>query len=138
MSKFEFSIHLWIVYCHLPRRKWHWGMAWVGIFAVFGCFSILTLNESPRWLMQERRRHEAAQSLRILRQTNEIDAELNEIERQEATVNMQDLSLIRLFTSPRFRWPLLTSIGLTAASQFSGINTVSVVTRSLYQQIFNC
>ena len=123
---------LWILSHILLISKWHWGMAWVGIFPFVGCFLIWTLYESPRWLIQERQRHEAAESLRALRQTNEIEGELEEIERQEATVNMQDLSLVRLFTSPRFRWPLLTSIALTAASQFSGINTVGIIQDHYY------
>ncbi|CAF1017079.1 unnamed protein product [Rotaria sp. Silwood1] len=109
------------------HNKWHWGMAWVGIFPLVGCFLIWKLPESPRWFVQERMRAEALQSLQTLRKTNEVHAELTEIEREEATVNMEDLSLIRLFTSSRFRWPLLTSVILSAAAQFSGINSVSIV-----------
>ncbi|CAF3164344.1 unnamed protein product [Rotaria sp. Silwood2] len=106
--------------------KWHWGMAWVGIFPLVGCFLIWKLPESPRWFVQEQMRAEALQSLQILRKTNEVHAELTEIEREEATVNMADLSLFRLFTSSRFRWPLLTSVILSAAAQFSGINSVRI------------
>ncbi len=107
-------------------------MAWVGIFPLAGCFLIWTLYESPRWLMQERQRYEATESLRALRQTNEVEAEIQEIERQEATPNMQDLSLVRILTSHRFRWPLITSIAIQATSQFCGINTVKINTRLFY------
>ncbi|CAF5043397.1 unnamed protein product, partial [Rotaria sp. Silwood1] len=78
-------------------------MAWVGIFSLVDCFLIWKLPESPPC---------------------EVHAELTEIEREEATANMEDLSLVRLFTSSRFRWPLLTSVILSAAAQFSGINSV--------------
>ncbi|CAF1101965.1 unnamed protein product [Adineta steineri] len=115
--------------------KWHWGMSWVGIFSLIGCFLIWTLYESPRWLMQDRQRHEAIESLRALRETSEIEEEIREIEREELTVNLQDLSLVRLFTSSRFRWPLLTSIVLTAASQFSGINTVLFYSHTTFSQM---
>jgi len=103
---------------------WNWGMSWIGLFSLAGCFLIWTLPESPRWLVQEQERNEAAASLRILRQSNLIEAELDEIERQEATVATQDISMYTMFISPRFRWPLWTSIALNAVQQLSGINTV--------------
>ncbi|UJR29332.1 hypothetical protein I4U23_010544 [Adineta vaga] len=112
--------------------KWHWGMAWIGIFPLVGCFLMWTLHESPRWLAQERRKAEATEILRILRQSNQIDAELDEIERQEATVSSQDASLIRLFTSPRFRWPLITSLFVSGSAQFSGINSVFYYSGSVF------
>jgi len=99
-------------------------MSWVGLFSFGGCFLIWTLPESPRWLIQEHARNEAAESLRILRQSNLIDAELDEIERQEATVDIQEVSIYTMCRSSRFRWPLLTSIALNAVQQLSGINAV--------------
>lgn len=103
---------------------WNWGMSWVGLFALGGCVLIWTLPESPRWLVQEQERNQAAESLRILRHTNMIDAELDEIERQEATVSEHDVSIVTMFTSGRFRWPILTSIMLNAVQQLCGANTV--------------
>ncbi len=103
---------------------WNWGMSWVGIFSFAGCILIWTLPESPRWLVQDHQIAEAALSLRKLRRTNLINAELDEIERQEATVGTEDVSLYTMCISTRFHWPLLTSIALNVAQQFSGINTV--------------
>ena len=99
-------------------------MSWVGIFSFAGCLLIWTLPESPRWLVQDHQVAEAALSLRKLRRSTIIDAELDEIERQEATVGAEDVSLYTICVSARFRWPLLTSIALNVAQQFSGINTV--------------
>ncbi len=101
-------------------------MSWIGMFSFAGCFLIWTLPESPRWLLQEHERNKATESLRILRQTNLIDAELDEIEREETTVVVQGVSICTMFTSTRFRWPLITSIVLNTVQQFSGINTVSI------------
>jgi hypothetical protein len=101
-------------------------MSWIGVFSLAGCFLIWTLPESPRWLVQERERNEAADSLRHLRRTNLIEAELDEIERQEASVATQDIPIFTMFISPRFRWPLLTSLALNAVQQLSGINTVRI------------
>ena len=110
-------------------------MSWIGLFALAGCLFIWTLPESPRWLMQEQERNQAAESLRALRQTNIIDAELDEIERQEATISDRDVSILVMFTSARFRWPTLTSITLNAVQQLSGINTVC--TKSVNQKFYS-
>jgi hypothetical protein len=105
---------------------WNWGMSWIGLFSFLGCFLIWTIPESPRWLVQEHDRNKAIESLRTLRQTKFIAAELDEIERQEATVSTQDVSIFTMFTSLRFRWPMITSVVLNAVQQFSGINTVYI------------
>ena len=102
-------------------------MAWIGILALAGCFLIWTLPESPRWLIHDRRRSEAARTLRTLRRTNLIEAELNEIERQEASSIAQDTSFCSMCISSRFRWPLFTSIGLNAVQQLCGINSVGAI-----------
>ncbi|CAF1564393.1 unnamed protein product [Rotaria sp. Silwood1] len=106
------------------HNTWHWGMSWIGLFSLAGCFFIWTLPESPRWLVQDQQRDEAARSLRSLRRSTWVEAELDEIERQEAIVTTQDISMCSICLSPRFRWPLLTSIALNAVQQFSGINSV--------------
>ena len=111
-------------------------MSWIGLFPLAGCFLVWSLPESPRWLVQERQRNEAAASLRTLRQTDSIQAELDEIERQEATVAIQDVSIYEIFTSHRYRWPLLTSISLNAIQQLSGINTVSIYNRTQNNEYF--
>jgi hypothetical protein len=114
-------------------------MSWIGLFSFAGCFLIWTLPESPRWLVQEHERNKASESLRILRQTNLIDTELDEIEQEETTtVTVQNISIYTMFISKRFRWPLLTSIALNAVQQFSGINTVSIKRLELNYRLIVC
>ncbi len=112
------------------HSTWNWGMSWAGIFSFAGCLLIWTLPESPRWLVQDHHIAEAALSLRNLRRSNLINAELDEIERQEATVGTEDVSLYTMCVSARFHWPLLTSIALNVAQQFSGINTVRRINKT--------
>lgn len=99
-------------------------MAWVGLLPLMGCALIWILPESPRWLVQERRPNEAAQSLRKLRQSNDIEAELIEIQEEETAANKQDLGIFQVLSSREFRWPLITSLVLNAIQQLSGINAV--------------
>lgn len=113
-------------------------MSWVGLLSLLGLVLLLTLPESPRWLVQQQDRHEAAVSLRTLRQSSIIEAELDEIVRQEATIGAADVSMSVLFTSPRFRWPIVTSIALNAVQQLSGINTVILELRSVMISMISC
>jgi hypothetical protein len=86
-------------------------MAWVGVFSFAKCFLIWTLSESPRRLIEERQRDKAAKALRYLRRSNVIDAELDKLERQEATMAPQDITMFTFFTSVGFRWLLFTRVG---------------------------
>ncbi len=99
-------------------------MAWVGLLSVMGCILIWTLPESPRWLVQERKQNQAAQVLRKLRQSNDIEAELVEIQEEETAASKQDLGFGQVLFSSEFRWPLITSLVLNASQQLSGINAV--------------
>jgi SP family arabinose:H+ symporter-like MFS transporter len=99
-------------------------MSWVGLLPLIGSILIWTLPESPRWLVQERKQNEAAQSLRKLRQSNDIEAELVEIQEEESSTDKQDLGIGQVLSSSEFRWPLITSLVLNAVQQLSGINTV--------------
>jgi hypothetical protein len=99
-------------------------MAWVGLLSVMGCILIWTLPESPRWLVQERKQNQAAQVLRKLRQSNDIEAELVEIQEEETAASKQDLGFGQVLFSSEFRWPLITSLALNASQQLSGINAV--------------
>jgi MFS family permease len=115
---------------------WNWGMAWVGLLPLIGSILIWTLPESPRWLVQERKQNEAAQSLRKLRQSNDIEAELVEIEEEEIAANKEDLGIGKVLSSNEFRWPLITSLVLNGVQQLSGINAVRNNSFCLYIKVF--
>lgn len=99
-------------------------MSWIGLLPLIGSILIWTLPESPQWLVKEQKQNEAAQALRKLRQSNDIEAELVEIQQEEIAENRQDLGIGKVFVSSEFRWPLITSLVLNAIQQLSGINAV--------------
>ncbi|CAF1201470.1 unnamed protein product [Adineta ricciae] len=119
----------WILGRH---NTWNWGMAWVGLLSLIGAVFIWTLPESPRWLIQQRKPNEAAQSLRKLRQSNDIESELIEIEQEETATAKKELGIGKVLSSKEFRWPLITSLLLNAAQQLSGINAVFFYSRDMF------
>ncbi|CAF1525595.1 unnamed protein product, partial [Didymodactylos carnosus] len=62
--------------------------------------------------------------LRRLRQSNDIEQELIEIQTEENTQSTKNLNLIELLRHSRFKWPIITSLVLNAIQQLSGINAV--------------
>ena len=100
-------------------------MAWVGLLPLMGSILIWTLPESPCWLVKAKKQNEAAQSLRKLRQSNDIEAELAEIQEEEMATNREDLGIVQVLRSTEFRWPLITSLAVNAIQQLSGINAVN-------------
>jgi len=114
-------------------------MAWTGLLSLMGCVLIWILPESPRWLIQERKQNEAVQSLRKLRQSNDVEAELVEIQEEQMAANKQDLGIGQVLSSSEFRWPLITSLILNAIQQLSGINAVKktiTLCFFLYRNVF--
>jgi sugar porter (SP) family MFS transporter len=85
---------------------------------------MLTVPYSPRWLVDQERVGESRAVLRRLREGDpeaDVDAELRDIE--AATERSRDRRVSDLLR-PNVRPLLLLGIGLAAAQQFVGINTV--------------
>lgn len=99
-------------------------MAWVGVFPLIGSILIWKLPESPLWLVQERKQNEAVQALRKLRQSNNVESELVEMQEEETADNKKELGIVNVLKLKEFRWPLITSLVLNGIQQLSGINAV--------------
>jgi len=126
IATFQFMITVGILVSYItdtiftPSGSWRW-MFGVTFFPAFILFlAVLTLPKSPRWLVLVGRKEEARHVLGRVRNADEIDSELNEIEAAlSKTISVQEL-----LTSKLFLKVLLLGIVLQAIQQFSGINTV--------------
>mmetsp|Transcript_75732 Transcript_75732/g.227324 ORF Transcript_75732/g.227324 Transcript_75732/m.227324 type:complete len:576 (+) Transcript_75732:67-1794(+) len=87
---------------------------------------VFLLPESPRWLCQVGRTAEAELTLKRLRETEDVQAELDEILGEEQLTTGGDrLQAIRELWSNRvLRRSALLGIGLQMLNQLSGINTI--------------
>jgi sugar porter (SP) family MFS transporter len=100
--------------------RWMFGLAVVPA-AIFG-LGMIFLPESPRWLVRNGRREDARATLSRIRGTQDVAAELTEIERslQQAPESGRLSDLL----APSIRRSLVIGIGLAIFQQITGINTV--------------
>jgi MFS transporter, SP family, galactose:H+ symporter len=128
VSLFQLAITVGILLAYLvdyafaPIQGWRWMFGMAVIPAVIFGSSMLFLPESPRWLLRNGRRETARAMLARIRGTENIDAELQEIE-LSVTKAPESGHLSDLF-APSLRPALVVGIGLAIFQQITGINTV--------------
>jgi SP family galactose:H+ symporter-like MFS transporter len=128
VSLFQLAITVGILlaymvdYAFAQAQGWRWmlGLAVVPA-AIFG-LGMIYLPESPRWLLRNGRRENARATLSRIRGTQDVNAELLEIERSLAQAP-ESGRLSDVF-APTIRRSLVIGIGLAIFQQITGINTV--------------
>src|SRR5438045_61862 len=89
----------------LGEQSWRWMFAVASIPSLLFFVALFSVPESPRWLVKEGRKHEAAQ---VLARLGEPPSQLREIERAIA----QESGSIRQLFEKGLRRPLLIGITL--------------------------
>lgn len=90
---------------------------------------MLFLPESPRWLVKQKKTEEAIKTLRYLRHTTNIDAELHAIEN---SLHENQASLSEIF-APWIRPVLFLGMMLGFLQQVTGINTIIYYAPTIFQ-----
>lgn len=128
VSLFQLAITIGILlayfvdYAFASIQGWRWMFGLAVVPAAIFAFGMFFLPESPRWLAK-RGRHDAAQAiLSRIRDTHDVDAELQEIEHSLA--HAEERGNWRDMLSVRIRPALIVGIGLAIFQQVTGINTV--------------
>jgi SP family galactose:H+ symporter-like MFS transporter len=128
VSLFQLAITVGILLAYLvdyafaDMRGWRWMFGLAVVPAAIFALGMLFLPESPRWLVRRGRLETARAILSRIRDTSDVDSELQEIERsfQQA----QEQGNWRDLLSPALRPALVVGIGLAVFQQVTGINTV--------------
>lgn len=107
----------WLASSHAWRLMFGLGALPQCLFLVL----VLTVPESPRWLVGQGRANEAETILRTYTDETETQVSLNEI-RRSLIVNAE--RHWRALLSPGARWALFIALGFTVLQQVTGINTV--------------
>jgi sugar porter (SP) family MFS transporter len=97
--------------------NWRWMFASAAVPSVFFLLALLSVPESPRWLVQNGREAEAEQ---FLSRINGSDAAHSEIQAIRAAVAEESGNVL----DRAFRKPLVVAVLIGLFSQFTGINTI--------------
>jgi MFS transporter, SP family, arabinose:H+ symporter len=101
----------------LGDESWRWMFAVAAVPSLLFLVALFSVPESPRWLVKEGFRDEAA---RVLARLGEPPSQLREIERTIA----EESGSLRQLLAPELRRPMLIGIALAVLQQVTGINTV--------------
>ncbi len=95
-----------------------------GIFSVFQLATLPFCPESPRYLLIKKNRvSEAEHALRLLRGSQDIKQEIDDMSKEaELEKNQTSFNILQLFTSRALLFPTIISIVLHLSQQLSGIN----------------
>lgn len=109
-------------YSFADSEGWRWMLGLAAIPGLLLGLGMLSLPETPRWLLERGRTDDARKVLRRIRGNADIDTELKEIE-NTLSVSVERGRFADLLL-PALRPALLIGIGLGIFQQVTGINTV--------------
>ncbi|SHK37865.1 MFS transporter, sugar porter (SP) family [Selenomonas ruminantium] len=104
---------------------WRLMLSLAAVPAVILFLGVLRLPESPRFLVRHGKIAEARQVLGFIREKDEVDAELRDIQEtaQEETAAAANTSLSTLL-SDKYRYLVTAGVGVAAFQQFQGANAI--------------
>jgi len=121
------------------ENGWRYMLGIAGLPALFQTVGFMFMPESPRWLVNKGYPDKAAGVLRQIRNTEDINDELTDIQnsiQQDTDSNVEQSfkeSFLRIFNSSHIRRALLVGCGLQMFQQISGINTVMYYSATIIQ-----
>ncbi|KAK0169622.1 hypothetical protein PV328_011797 [Microctonus aethiopoides] len=101
---------------------------------IFQCFTLPLCPESPKYLLVSKGRDaDAKKALSWLRNTNDVHDEMEEMRQEyESSKIVPRVSMKDLVINPALRIPLIISVVVMIAQQFSGINAVMTFSTGIF------
>ena len=132
---FQFNIVLGIVIAYLTNyavvgipHDWQWMLGIEAIPALAFALLLMTVPESPRWLVKQNQTHTASLVLEKIGEPN-VDKEITEI--QDSLGNTGSVSE-KLFQK-KFFFPLLIAFCISSFNQLTGINAILYYAPRLFE-----
>ncbi|XP_057342076.1 solute carrier family 2, facilitated glucose transporter member 1-like isoform X3 [Microplitis mediator] len=103
--------------------------------AIFQCITLPLCPESPKYLLLSRGKDvDAQRGLSWLRGTNDVYDEMEEMRTEAESLKMiPRVTLKEIFVNPALRIPLIISLMIMLAQQFSGINAVMFFSDAIFR-----
>jgi major inositol transporter-like SP family MFS transporter len=105
-------------------HAWRYMLVIAALPAVFLFLGMLKVLESPRWLVSKGRKVEALRVLQKIRDKNQANVELNEIENAFAEESSMKKATFKDLSIPWVRRILFIGIGIAIVQQITGINAI--------------
>jgi MFS family permease len=102
----------WCLFCGLP------------LAAVLFLAFIFIAPYSPRWLLAKGRQAEARAVLLLIRDADEVEAELEAIEKTRD--ESKDINMKTAFAAPHVRWSVMLGVAMAFIQQWTGCNAVNM------------
>ena len=109
-----------IDYAFAGSQAWRWMFAMAAIPASAFGIGLMFIPDSPRWLAGRGQVDKARAVLKRIREPEQVDAEISEIQHSVAQQKGNWSELL----SPLLRPAMIVGVGLAIAQQITGINTV--------------
>lgn len=107
---------------------WGWGLSIVFLLPLAGLLPLFLLPNSPAQMLGKYNDEEQAiVDLKKLRGTQNVNADLENIRkdlREKSGTKTESLSIPQVLASPRYRWPMLTTVILQLSQALCGVNAV--------------
>ncbi|AXY36796.1 sugar porter family MFS transporter [Bacillus velezensis] len=105
-------------------RAWRYMLVIAALPAVFLFFGMLTVPESPRWLVSKGRKEDALHVLRRIRNEEKAKSELAEIESAFHKESEMEQAAFKDLAVPWVRRIVFIGIGIAVVQQLTGVNSI--------------
>jgi sugar porter (SP) family MFS transporter len=113
----------------LGENSWRWMMGIQTIPAVLYTLLVLTIPESPRWLVSKSRNEEAKVILEIINPDEDVDKMLVDITANDDQADKSETIFIK-----KYRFPLILAFLIALFNQLSGINAFLYYAPRIFQE----
>lgn len=113
----------------LGENSWRWMMGIQTFPAVIYTLMVLTIPESPRWLVSKCRNDEAKAILKIINPDDDIDKMVIDITANDDQADKNETIFIK-----KYRFPLILAFLIALFNQLSGINAFLYYAPRIFQE----